>query len=49
MSKFVIKIDDDLKKYKDMSLDELLESGLSLEDIDDVIDEIKDIDPHKSN
>ena len=42
MSKFVINIDDDLKKYKDMSLDELLESGLSLEDIDDVIDEIKD-------
>ena len=42
MSKFVINIDDDLKEYKDMSLDELLESGLSLEDIDDVIDEIKD-------
>ena len=42
MSKFVINIGDDLKEYKDMSLDELLESGLSLEDIDDVIDEIKD-------
>ena len=42
MSKFVINIDYDLKEYKDMSLDELLESGLSLEDIDDVIDEIKD-------
>ena len=40
MSKFVIKIDDDLKKYKDMPLDELLESELSLEDIDDVNDEV---------